>query len=467
MFRRLWSGLPPDARFPSDLEGLGYFVNDQDEIRSIENPDSYFKFFLNRNPRICARQRFEFNHALEAIIHKRLEDEGLLKVRLPFGAWDTEPHLPIFITPDLEVRPRIVVIFGEPTHELGVLAGRVANGPGGIDEGSVIPVVRALNLQKGSRSHDASPGIILANTGQTCWWPEGRRAITVTANNAVPLPSLVHKGVQHVPGIHDIPGNTDAEEHVKHVFEEVIARRTHPKATVDIIATGESCEIVERFLDEEWNAWRGIISTLVLLGPVYDSEGLNHEGFKDFMAKRGRAYIFSGEPVGTPLAPPEGNSNLWIPSLGLPCFSSSEPMYTESIFVRARSHILSYLQEVALNPEYENPLLVPADLPLPVPDFPLPTTEQSWEELPEGEKPIIVKTDPNELEEDIKQIKRWKQFEETGKAPETDSEMETEQMKTKKIKIEEVKTKKIKIEEMEIKEMETEEMETEEMETEP
>lgn len=24
MFRRLWSGLPPDARFPSDLEGLGF-----------------------------------------------------------------------------------------------------------------------------------------------------------------------------------------------------------------------------------------------------------------------------------------------------------------------------------------------------------------------------------------------------------------------------------------------------------
>lgn len=24
MFRRLWSGLPPDAKFPSDLKGLGF-----------------------------------------------------------------------------------------------------------------------------------------------------------------------------------------------------------------------------------------------------------------------------------------------------------------------------------------------------------------------------------------------------------------------------------------------------------
>lgn len=117
-------------------------------------------------------------------------------------------------------------------------------------------------------------------------------------------------------------------------------------------------------------------------------------------------------------------------------------MHTESIFVRARSHILSYLQEVALDLEYENPLLVPADC-----DVLLPTTERSWEELPEGEKPIVIKTNPDELEEDIRQIKRWKQFEETGKAPETDSERETEERETKKMK--------------------TKEMETEEMETEP
>lgn len=77
MFRRFWSGLPKDATFPSDLKGLGfvypvsalawntddssYFINGEDEIRSIENPDYYFKFFLNKNERINDRQRFEFN----------------------------------------------------------------------------------------------------------------------------------------------------------------------------------------------------------------------------------------------------------------------------------------------------------------------------------------------------------------------------------------------------------------------
>lgn len=224
---------------------------------------------------------------MESIIHERLESEGLQKLRLPLGASDTQPHTPIFVTPDLKSRPRIVVIFGEPTQDLGVLAGRVANGPGGIDEGSVIPVVRAVKSHKSSSTDDASPGILLANMGQTCWWLDGQRAITVTANNAVPLPSLVHRGVQYVPALHDIPGNKSPEEHVKYVFNQVIGSMAHDKATVDIIAIGESCEIVERFLDgeEAWNIWGRRISALVLLGPVYDSEGLKNANFKDFMAK--------------------------------------------------------------------------------------------------------------------------------------------------------------------------------------
>lgn len=93
-------------------------------------------------------------------------------------------------------------------------------------------------------------------------------------------------------------------------------------------------------------------------------------------------------------------------------------MYAETIFVRARSHILSYLQQVALNPDYENPLIVLADCPRP------PLTEQNWEELPEGDKPIISEADPTVLKDEIKQIRRWKKFDETGKAPDTDSESE-------------------------------------------
>ncbi|UKZ56730.1 hypothetical protein TrVGV298_010571 [Trichoderma virens] len=422
MFRRLWSGLPKDASFPSDFKGLGYFINDQDEIRSIEDPDNYFKFFIDRNPRICARQRFEFNHALESVIHERLEKEGQQKLLLPLGIPTTEPHMPIFVAPNLETKSRIVVIFGEPTQELGLVAGRVANGAGGINEGSMVSVVRALASQRSSPDDASAPGVVLANMGQTYFWPQGNRAITVLASSYLPLPSLLHKGIRHVPALNDIPGNEGPEQHVKYIFGEVLRSMASEKAMVDVIAIGDSCEIVEKFLDgkEAWEVWGKRLSSLILLSPVCEADGLTNEQFKDFMTKRARGYLVCPEPLGTPLAPPEGNSELSIAPLGFPCFSSSEPMYAETILIRARSHILSHIQDVAMDPGYENPAITPIDCPPPA------MTEQHWDDLPEEDKPVVEKVDPAEFKEQVKQAKRWRKFQETGKAPDTDSEPETD-----------------------------------------
>ncbi|KAL7783548.1 Arb2 domain-containing protein [Trichoderma afarasin] len=422
MFRRLWSGLPKDASFPSDLKGLGYFINDQDEVRSIEDPDNYFKFFIDKNPRICARQRFAFNHALESVIHERLEKEGLQKLFLPLETSTTEPHMPIFITPDLDTKSRIVVIFGEPTQELGLVAGRVANGAGGINEGSMVSVVRALASQRSSPDDASPPGIVLANMGQTYFWPQGKRAITVLVSSFLPLPSLLHKGVRHVPALNDISGNEDPVKHVKYIFGEVLRSMANDKALLDVIAIGESCEIVEKFLDGEqaWDTWGKRLNSLTLLGPVYEAESLTNASFKEFMAKRARGYLVCPEPLGTPLAPPEGNSELRIPSLGFPCLSSSEPMYDETILIRARSHIISHIQDVAMDLGYENPAVTPIDCPPPA------MTEQHWDDLPEENKPVVSKVDPAEFKAQVKQAKRWRKFQETGKAPDTDSESESE-----------------------------------------
>ncbi|KFZ01189.1 hypothetical protein V501_10164 [Pseudogymnoascus sp. VKM F-4519 (FW-2642)] len=61
MFRLLPRGLPKDPEYPTDLKQLGYFVNDDDEIRSIENPKYYFKYFINRTERYNERQRESMN----------------------------------------------------------------------------------------------------------------------------------------------------------------------------------------------------------------------------------------------------------------------------------------------------------------------------------------------------------------------------------------------------------------------
>jgi hypothetical protein len=90
-----------------------------------------------------------------------------------------------------------------------------------------------------------------------------------------------------VPALNDIPGNEGPEQHVKYIFGEVLRSMASEKAMVDVIAIGDSCEIVEKFLDgkEAWGIWGKRLSSLMLLGPVCEADGLTNEQFKDFMTK--------------------------------------------------------------------------------------------------------------------------------------------------------------------------------------
>ena len=52
MFKRLPNKLPEDIQFPADLNKLGYFVNEKDQIRQKANPDQKYQYKLNRNDRV-------------------------------------------------------------------------------------------------------------------------------------------------------------------------------------------------------------------------------------------------------------------------------------------------------------------------------------------------------------------------------------------------------------------------------
>ncbi|GAB0140747.1 hypothetical protein EsHS_00001360 [Epichloe bromicola] len=459
MFRRLWPGLPKDAEFPSDLEGLGYvtvrfdnfldayltliryFVHENDEIRSIENPDNYFKFFINRNPRVNQRQRFEFNAALAEIIHQRLEDEGLEKIRLPLGAGPRDPHVPIFASPDLASKTRIVVVFGEPTQHLGLLAGRVANGPGGINKGSMVSVVQELHSHISSVGDPSPPGIIIANPGQLYWWPEGFRTLTITDSAAIPLPSLVHTGRRYCEDLNSVPSNRTSEEHVSYVVDELLGEHVSESAKLSLVAIGQSCEVLTKFLDNARNSkrWLERVDAMLLLGTVYPTDTLQNDLFKDYLAEvsfsngdylspstditwqRSRAYILSPEPINTPLAPPAGNLDECIPALGSPCYSSAEPFYTEMILVTALKPALQYLQDVATSPGYKNDGIVVADRPQR--EF----NDEDWERLPDGEKPSVGVVNEDAMKAQLKNTRRWRKIVKTGEIPDTDSSDEEEE----------------------------------------
>ncbi|KAI8963993.1 Arb2 domain-containing protein [Daldinia sp. FL1419] len=362
MFRRKWSGLPADPDFPIDLSKLGYFINEDDEVRAIDNPDNYFKFFLNRNTRWNERQRYAMNLVLQRVIWERLENLGMKKELLPLGTLDTnKPHVPIFISSDIATKSRIVVIFGETTQDLGVLAHRLVSGPGGITKGSMVSIVSALQKQCSSPSDPNPPGIILANMGELIWYPEEKRTLSRTAFAAAPMQSAVHR-TNAVGKDNMVEKNSTARMHVGYIFQEVIPHFTKDDAKIDVVVIGDSADYVEEFLDLPpiWNTWKKRISCLAIVGGLYPIWDLKNDEFiNEFLRNKARAYITSVEPAGMVISGPEGNPNTTtFTQMGCPVFSSGEQMHIEKILITGSDLILDWLQEVAMTPQgkdYANP----------------------------------------------------------------------------------------------------------------
>lgn len=61
MFRRKASKLPEEVIFPKTLNELGYFVNDQDQIRQIKNPEQKYSFKSNASARVNEMYREAMN----------------------------------------------------------------------------------------------------------------------------------------------------------------------------------------------------------------------------------------------------------------------------------------------------------------------------------------------------------------------------------------------------------------------
>lgn len=206
---------------------------------------------------------------------------------LPLGPAPNDRQVPVFVSSCLDASTRVVVFFGQPSQDLGVLAGRVVNGPGGIDKGRMVSVVRALQGQASSATDSSPPGVILANTGQLYWWPEGKRALTPRSRSQIPLPSMVHLGRKYEPGLNTVPRSETPARHVSCVFDEVIGRLAKPDAMFTIVAIEESCELVTNFLDEElnWATWGHRLSSMILLGHADPDQSLKNPAFKAFLAK--------------------------------------------------------------------------------------------------------------------------------------------------------------------------------------
>lgn len=169
-------------------------------------------------------------------------------LRLPLTSGPNEPHVSILVSANLSAASRIIVVFGEPTQDLGIWAYRSV-GMDGINAGSAVSLAEHVlktqqpsNNSNGKRYHQFSDtALILANTGQLIWHCAGRRAITQASWLALPRRSAVDPP-KSMTGRNKVPGNENWQDHVECVFEEVLAakgRLVREDARIDVIGVSE------------------------------------------------------------------------------------------------------------------------------------------------------------------------------------------------------------------------------------
>lgn len=184
----------------------------------------------------------------------------------------------------------MVIFFGEPSKPLGLLAGRVANGRGGVNKGSLVSVVKYLHgqaLTEGDSYEKQPPGIIIANVGQLYWYPNEKRALTIGASDRIGRRSLVDSGTKFAPDINGIEGHETPMKHIAHLFEKVLPTVLHKNSKIEVIAVGDTCEKLQMYLDQEsvWDTWGKRMSSMVLMSTLCPLEQLQNDSFKNFLAK--------------------------------------------------------------------------------------------------------------------------------------------------------------------------------------
>ena len=151
------------------------------------------------------------------------------------------------------MKTRIIVVFGESVQDLGIWAYRTI-GTEGINIGSAVDFAKAVIRDSShdpgeSRSSKSSTGLILTNPGQLVWYCAGEKAISLPTWHAIPRRNAVEPPMRMTIR-NKIPGNETWQDHITHVFENVLGKIISKDTKIDIIGLAEGGLGAVRYLAE-------------------------------------------------------------------------------------------------------------------------------------------------------------------------------------------------------------------------
>ncbi len=168
------------------------------------------------------------------MVHERLRGLGFEVLRLPLGAEAREPHVPIWVSPNIATKKRVIIIFGERNQDPGIFSYRVI-GEEGINVGSCLDLIKSLYHKVAASNEDEVPGVIIANPSQLYWYRGGCRAVTAQQWQALPRASAVDLPMRVDEIKNRVPGNANYRQHVIYVFKEILPVILNKQAKLDLI----------------------------------------------------------------------------------------------------------------------------------------------------------------------------------------------------------------------------------------
>jgi hypothetical protein len=223
---------------------------------------------------------------LRGEILKRLHNLGLDTVRLPLGAEEDEPHIPIVVSSKIAEKKRVIILFYEHTQDLGVFAYRIIGGRGGINAGSAVDFAKYIQSLSGPDSGD-SPGIILANLGQLRWWRRGKKAVSHTSWFALPQKGAVSGAYRFDVIKNTVPNNRNTAEHVAYIFNRAVPDLLASDATLEVIAVSVGAVEVVDFLNnpKNWEVMEPRLTALALVATFHQIDDISNPWFAEWLRK--------------------------------------------------------------------------------------------------------------------------------------------------------------------------------------